>query len=113
MDRFQGPLSRFGDTAANAGIIALLDVVSWAVLVKTVAASVASATFRMTLTPIDTIKTTQQTQGSGEGMRPSQAAYPDKGVAACGTAPSPLLPPTFVGHCELRHLQSVFFECIR
>lgn len=53
---FQGPLSRFGDTAANAGIIALLESVDLPVLVKTVFASAASATFRMTLTPIDALK---------------------------------------------------------
>lgn len=69
---FQGPISRFGDTAANAGILALLqsnsvlkDLPS---LVKTVFASLAAAAFRMILTPIDTVKTTLQTQGK-PGMR--------------------------------------------
>ncbi|KAF9481454.1 mitochondrial carrier [Pholiota conissans] len=63
----QGPISRFGDTAANAGIFALLDsnpymktLPSW---FKTVFSSSAAAAFRMILTPIDTIKTTLQTQG--------------------------------------------------
>lgn len=63
----QGPVSRFGDTAANAGIIALLNsnpyMKELPFTVKTVFASVAAATFRMVLTPIDTIKTTLQTQG--------------------------------------------------
>lgn len=63
----QGPVSRFGDTFANAGILALLDSNPylknmWSVF-KTVFASLAAALFRMILTPIDTVKTTLQTQG--------------------------------------------------
>ncbi|KAF8659283.1 hypothetical protein AX16_001857 [Volvariella volvacea WC 439] len=63
----QGPVSRFGDTAANAGILALLQSNTYMrqlpALVKTIFASVAAALFRMILTPIDTVKTTLQTQG--------------------------------------------------
>jgi hypothetical protein len=69
---FQGPISRFGDTAANAGILALLDsnpyMRALPVLVKTIFVSTAAACFRMVLTPIDTIKTTLQTQGK-QGVR--------------------------------------------
>ena len=67
----QGPVSRFGDTAANAGILALLQSNTFMrklpTLVKTVFASLAAACFRMLLTPVDTIKTTMQTQGK-EGI---------------------------------------------
>lgn len=63
----QGPVSRFGDTAANAGILALLNSNGYTrtlpELEKTVFVSLAAACFRMLLTPIDTIKTTLQTQG--------------------------------------------------
>ena len=63
----QGPVSRFGDTAANAGILALLESNTFMkklpTLVKTVFASLAAACFRMILTPVDTVKTTMQTQG--------------------------------------------------
>lgn len=63
----QGPVSRFGDTAANAGILALLQSNTYMkklpYLVQTVFASLAAAAFRMILTPIDTLKTTLQTQG--------------------------------------------------
>lgn len=63
----QGPVSRFGDTAANAGILALLESNTFMrklpTLIKTAFASVAAACFRMILTPVDTIKTTMQTQG--------------------------------------------------
>ncbi|GLB42702.1 putative mitochondrial carrier (TC 2.A.29) family protein [Lyophyllum shimeji] len=63
----QGPVARFGDTAANAGILALLQSNAYLknlpALVKTVFASLAAAGFRMLLTPVDTLKTTLQTQG--------------------------------------------------
>ncbi|RFU28162.1 hypothetical protein B7463_g8171, partial [Scytalidium lignicola] len=64
----QGPVSRFGDTAANAGILALLQ--SNAYLkdlpspIKTIFSSLCAAAFRMILTPIDTLKTTLQAQGA-------------------------------------------------
>ena len=58
----QGPLSRFGDTAANTGVLAALDAfeltVDLPVGVKTVFASVGAASFRILLLPIDTVKTT-------------------------------------------------------
>ena len=68
----QGPVSRFGDTAANAGILALLQSNAFMkklpALIQTVFASLAAALFRMLLTPVDTVKTTLQTQGKN-GMR--------------------------------------------
>jgi Mitochondrial carrier protein len=64
----QGPVSRFGDTAANAGILALLQSNPYMrqlpTFVQSVFASLAAAAFRMVLTPVDTVKTTLQTQGS-------------------------------------------------
>lgn len=63
----QGPVARFGDTAANAGILALLHSNTYMKklpsLVQTIFASLAAAAFRMILTPIDTVKTTMQTDG--------------------------------------------------
>jgi len=63
----QGPVSRFGDTAANVGILALLQSNPYMrklpSLIKTLFASLAAAGFRMILTPVDTVKTTLQTQG--------------------------------------------------
>ncbi|KAG8962469.1 hypothetical protein FRC03_004214 [Tulasnella sp. 419] len=63
----QGPAARFGDTAANAGILALLQSNPYLrrlpVLIQTIFASFAAACFRMILTPIDTLKTTLQTEG--------------------------------------------------
>jgi hypothetical protein len=58
----QGPLSRFGDTAANTGTLAMLDAFevtsNLPVGIKTVAASVSAALFRIILMPVDTFKTT-------------------------------------------------------
>ena len=58
----QAPLSRFGDTAANAGVLLLLEVYypDLPIAIKSVAASGAAAVWRIGLTPIDTLKTTRQ-----------------------------------------------------
>jgi hypothetical protein len=56
----QGPLSRFGDTAANNGMLTLLNNVEATkdlnIGLKSGAASFAAATFRIFLMPIDTVK---------------------------------------------------------
>lgn len=98
--RFQGPFSRFGDTAANAGIIALLESFTWPVLVKTVAASVASACFRMILTPVDTLKTTQQTKGGKAGLKLLKDRIKEKGIGCLWYGALATAAATFVGHCE-------------
>ncbi|KAI7843418.1 hypothetical protein COHA_002896 [Chlorella ohadii] len=61
----QGPLSRFGDTAANAGMLALLQDVDMPVALKTMAASGAAASFRIFLMPVDAMKTIMQVEGKG------------------------------------------------
>ena len=64
-------MSRFGDTAANAGVLAILDsradTKDLPSAVKTVAASAAAASWRVFLMPIDTVKTTLQVRRGGEG----------------------------------------------
>ena len=97
---FQGPLSRFGDTAANAGILALLESVQWPVLIKTIAASLASACFRMTLTPIDTLKTTQQTRGGKAGLQLLRERVKVNGVGCLWWGALATAAATFVGHCK-------------
>lgn len=56
----QGPLSRFGDTAANTGCIALLEDVDMPSGLKTVCASASAAVFRIFLMPVDALKTIMQ-----------------------------------------------------
>ena len=101
----QGPLSRFGDTAANAGMLALLEnVASMSAATKTFAASIAAALFRILLTPIDTLKTTLQVQGA-EGMailsrRISEEGFLTMYSGAIGTSVATLMGhyPWFVTH---------------
>lgn len=57
----QGPISRFGDTAANVGILALMEAHSdLPIAVKTGAASLTAGLWRILIMPIDTLKTTLQ-----------------------------------------------------
>lgn len=67
----QGPLSRFGDTATNVGVLALFDALPAAAgvpgPVRTFAASFSAGVFRIFCTPIDTAKTAMQVQGK-EGL---------------------------------------------
>jgi len=95
----QGPMSRFGDTAANTGILTLLDNVESTkelpVAVKTVAASAAAAGWRIFLMPVDTVKTTMQVTGKFSAVTDKvkkagpKALY--NGAIAAASA-------TFVGH---------------
>jgi len=63
----QGPLSRFGDTAANAGVLSLLNQTESTkdlpVAAKTMCASAAAAAWRVNLMPIDATKTIMQVEG--------------------------------------------------
>jgi len=62
----QNPLSRFGDTAANTGILFALQEFqpTMPVATMTAFASLGGATWRVFLTPVDTFKTTLQVQGN-------------------------------------------------
>ena len=65
---FQGPLSRFGDTAANTGTLVVLNeyesTKGLPAYAKTAFCSVSAAGWRLFLMPIDTLKTTLQTDGA-------------------------------------------------
>lgn len=67
---FQGPLCRFGDTAANAGVLSLLNefeaTAGLPVGLKTAAASAAAGAWRMLLLPLDATKTMMQVGQWGE-----------------------------------------------
>lgn len=61
----QAPLSRFGDTAANAAVMtAMAPYPHIPVFIQTLAASLSAASFRTLLMPIDTVKTTLQANGT-------------------------------------------------
>ena len=60
----QGPLTRFGDTAANVGVLALLESIpetaALPLPLKTAAGSITAGLWRIVLMPIDTSKTSMQ-----------------------------------------------------
>ncbi|KAF8590412.1 mitochondrial carrier [Ramaria rubella] len=97
----QGPVSRFGDTAANAGILALLKSNTFMnklpAFLKTVFASLAAAAFRMTLTPVDTLKTTLQAQGR-PGWDILKRRIKQHGITTLWYGAFATAGATFVGH---------------
>lgn len=93
----QGPLSRFGDTAANAGTMALLEDVSLPPALKTVAASASAGAFRIALMPLDAVKTIMQVEGkTGIASLSQKIAKGGMGVLYHGSMASAAA--TFVGH---------------
>lgn len=97
----QGPLSRFGDTAANTGTLVALDSIELTkdlpVGLKTVAASVAAALFRIILMPIDTFKTSMQVGGK-DGLTILFAKLKAKGPSVFWYGSLASASATFVGH---------------
>ncbi|KAH8669421.1 mitochondrial carrier domain-containing protein [Ilyonectria robusta] len=97
----QGPVSRFGDTAANAGILALLEsnpyLNKMPSLIKTIFASLCAACFRMILTPIDTLKTTLQAQGAS-GTAILRRRIKTYGLGSLWWGALATAAATFVGH---------------
>lgn len=68
----QGPLTRFGDTAANVGILALLESTpetqALPLPVKTALGSITAGLWRIVLMPIDASKTAMQVEGA-DGLK--------------------------------------------
>lgn len=64
----QGPLSRFGDTAANTGVLELLnsydETKNLSIGSKTLIASGAASAYRVGLMPVDAVKTSMQVNGN-------------------------------------------------
>ena len=95
---FQGPLSRFGDTASNAGMLALWDSFWQAPnSVKTVTASAAAAGFRVFLMPIDACKTILQVEGA-DGLTKLGDKIKKGGVGVLWHGSIGAMSATFVGH---------------
>uniref|UniRef100_A0A6C0M0W2 Mitochondrial carrier protein n=1 Tax=viral metagenome TaxID=1070528 RepID=A0A6C0M0W2_9ZZZZ len=97
----QAPLSRFGDTASNAGMLTLLNsydsTKTLPISVKTLCASTTAASFRVLLMPIDTIKTIMQVEGkNGISILKNKIHINGYSVMFNGTLASSLA--TFIGH---------------
>lgn len=95
----QGPLSRFGDTAANTGMLTLMNSMESTkdlnVGYKTATASAAAAVFRIFLMPVDTIKTTMQVTGKFSNVVNKVKV---EGVPALYHGSLAAASATFVGH---------------
>jgi len=82
----QGPLTRFGDTAANVGTLAILNTAASTadlpLFVKIAVGSAAAGLWRIALMPIDSAKTAMQVEGQ-EGL----AALRDDVFSAGSPAP--------------------------
>lgn len=98
---FQGPLSRFGDTAANAGVIHLLNTMDATkdlhVSVKTLCASIGAASWRIFLMPIDTLKTTMQVEGKN-GLSILASKFKARGIPVLYHGSLAASGATLVGH---------------
>ena len=77
----QAPISRFGDTASNAGILAIGDAYfpGASIGIKTAFASVGGATWRIFIMPIDCYKTTLQVKGA-DALKQLNKKVADKGI---------------------------------
>ncbi|KAF4672014.1 hypothetical protein FOL47_001025 [Perkinsus chesapeaki] len=97
----QAPLSRFGDTAANVGVLALLDntkaTQNMPIGVKTAFASCGAACFRAFLMPIDAWKTTKQVEGEA-GMKVLMNKVKTHGISNLWHGTLGAMAATWVGH---------------
>lgn len=96
----QSPLSRFGDTAANAGVLALFestDARGWPTPVKTLFASAIAAGMRIALVPLDTVKTVLQVEGRA-GLQVVATKYTKGGAPIFFHGSVATSAATFVGH---------------
>lgn len=80
----QGPLTRFGDTAANVGILALLEsfpeTQALPLAAKTAFGSISAGLWRIFLMPIDSSKTAMQVEGE-DGLKQLFALVTKEGPA--------------------------------
>jgi hypothetical protein len=97
----QGPLTRFGDTAANVGILALLEstpeLQSLPLPIKTAIGSISAGVWRIVLMPIDSSKTAMQVEGA-DGLKQLWGLATTEGPAALYQGAVASAAATAVGH---------------
>ena len=93
----QGPLARFGDTAANEFVLQYLEHSEVPLPIKTAAASTASASWRLVISPVDALKTTLQAEGAG-GVKLLSAKVQKKGVGVLWHGALAAATATAAGH---------------
>lgn len=97
----QAPLSRFGDTASNAGILTLMNQLpetrDLPLAFKTACASMTAGLFRILLMPVDTMKTMMQVEGS-RGWTVLQTKFKERGPSVLFHGSLAASLATLVGH---------------
>ena len=95
----QGPLSRFGDTAANALALTLSASISpqFTIIGSTGFGSILAGLWRIGLTPIETFKTCLQVEGK-DGLSRLQAQIKDKGPLILFNGAIAASLATMIGH---------------
>ena len=97
----QGPMSRFGDTAANTGVLELVNsnetTKHFPILLKTALASTTAASFRVVLMPVDTVKTVMQVEGKNS-MSVLSSKLQKGGISTLWHGSMGACMATFVGH---------------
>jgi hypothetical protein len=97
----QGPLTRFGDTAANVGILAVLEALpatqDLPIPIKTAFGSAAAGLWRIVLMPVDASKTAMQVQGA-DGLKELWDTVGQKGPGPLYRGAIAQAAATTVGH---------------
>lgn len=97
----QGPLTRFGDTAANVGILVLLESTpetqSLPLPIKTAIGSISAGLWRIILMPVDASKTAMQVEGA-DGLKNLWGLAATEGPAALYQGAVASAAATAVGH---------------
>jgi len=95
----QGPLSRFGDTAANTLIVTAIDLTNSHIptFISTLMASLLAGGWRILLMPVDTVKTSLQVNGD-KGIAIIQERIKERGWTTLFAGSLAASAATIVGH---------------
>jgi len=93
----QGPLSRFGDTAANAGVLYVLNGSTLPILAQTACASAGASLWRLVIAPLDTAKTMLQVHGA-DGLNTLLLRVQSEGIGVLWAGALGSIVATFLGH---------------
>ena len=93
----QAPLSRFGDTAMNVGIMTLLEDTDYSTATKTFIGSCGAALWRVCIMPIDTCKSSLQVNGK-EGLNILKNKVKTNGLGVMYHGSLASASATLVGH---------------
>jgi len=110
----QGPLARFADTAANAGVLAVFDETearSLPMAARTVFASITASAMRIALMPVDNLKTVLQVEGKN-GLTLLAAKYRSRGAPVFYHGAVATSAATFVSHYPWFTVFNVLNEAI-